>query len=285
MISDSRKCALIRLLDDDSLVVREALLTELKTLGPDGVALLKELASDRQRGLDRHARRLLSLLGADDPVGDFRRFVKSFQYELESGCFLLERTVHPELEWEQVARFLDSVAARCSEFIDEDSTIFEKCKQLNLVIFHEYGFRGDSDNFHDPENNFLSSVIRRKRGIPISLSTIYYLIADRCRFHLDPVGIPGRFLLANFDGNNTFYLDPFDRGRFRSEEEVRQMLLSKNIEDSAEYLLPTPVGEILCRYCRNLVHQYTMRNELQRAHQFASFIQEFENAYERESST
>jgi len=285
MINDVRKTALIRLMDDDSAIVREAMIGELKEHGPEGIAFLKELAVTKENGLDRHARKLLSQLGADDPVGDFKKFVRSFHYELETGCFLLERTIHPELEWEQVARFLDSVALRCSEFIDDDSTTFEKCKQLNLVLFHEYGFRGDSDNFHDPENNFLSSVIRRRKGIPISLSAIYYLVADRCKFHLDPVGIPGRFLLASFDGSNTFYLDPFDRGRFRSEEEVRQILLSKNIEDSAEYLLPTPVGEILCRFCRNLVHQYTMKNELQRAHQFASFIQEFENAYERESST
>lgn len=285
MLSKSRKDALVRLLDDNSEVVRGAVSQELKDLGDEGVAFLQEISRERGKGLDRYARRMLAELGEDDPVADFTRFVRSFRYELETGCHLLERTIHPELEWEQVCRFLDSVAVRCSEFMEEDSSTFEKCKQLNLVLFHEYGFRGDSTNFHDPENNFLSSVIRRRKGIPISLSTIYLLVSDRCGFKLEPVGIPGRFLLAHFDGDNSFFLDPFDRGRFRSEEEVRQILLSRNIEDSAEFLLPTPVGEILCRYCRNLVHQYTMRNELSRAHLFAGFIQEFESAYERESST
>jgi len=69
-----------------------------------------------------------------------------------------------------------------------------------------------------------------------------------------------------------------------AEEEVRQMLLSRHIEDGAEYLLPCPVGEVLCRFCRNLVHQYTLSSDLHRARQFAGYIQEFENAYERESA-
>ncbi|MBC2600914.1 transglutaminase-like domain-containing protein [Puniceicoccus vermicola] len=284
MISDDRKDALKKLLDDESPTVRNAVLEEIRSRNDEGVGFLQELARETASGVGRHARSLLAELGADDPNGDFQAFIRSFRYELESGCYLMERTVHPGVEWTTVARFLDAMAARCMEFIDPDSSVFEKCKQVNLVFFHEYGFRGDLDHFHDPENNFISSVIARRKGIPISLSVIYLLVADRCGVSLDPIGAPGRFLLANLEDRNSFYLDPFDRGRFRSEEEVRQMLLTRNIEDAAEYLLPSPIGEVLCRFCRNLVHQYTIRNELGKARQFAGYIQEFEDAYERESS-
>jgi regulator of sirC expression with transglutaminase-like and TPR domain len=271
-------------LDDESPRVREAVLHELRESSEEGVGFLQEIAREPGSGIGRHARSLLAELGADDPAGDFRSFIRSFRYELEIGCFLLERTVRPELEWTTAARFLDGVAARCSEFLDPAATVFEQCKQINLVFFHEYRFRGDLDHFHDPENNFLSSVIARRRGIPISLSVLYLLVAQRCGVPLEPIGAPGRFLLANLDDRNPFYLDPFDRGRFRTEEEVRQMLLTRNIEDGAEYLLPSPVGEVLCRFCRNLVHQYTIRNELHQARLFAGFIREFEDVYEREAS-
>lgn len=284
MISEDRKTALIKLLDDESPKVRRAVLQEIRDRSNEGVDFLQQVARQTGSGIELHARNLLVELGADDPNGDFVAFIRSFRYELEIGCYLLERTVHPLVEWTTVARFFDAMASRCMEFIDPDSPVFEKCKQLNRVIFHEYGFSGDLDHFHDPENNFLSSVIARRRGIPISLSAIYLLVADRCGVSLDPIGAPGRFLLANFEGRNSFYLDPFDRGRFRSEEEVRQMLLTRNIEDGAEYLLPSPVGEVICRFCRNLVHGYTMAKDLGKARQFARYIQEFEDAYERESS-
>ncbi len=284
MISEDRKVALIKLLDDESPSVRQAVLREIRERNDEGVVFLQEVARQGALGVDRHARILLAELGAVDPDGDFRAFIRSFRYELEVGCYLLERTVHPEVEWTTVARFLDAAAARCMEFVDPDSSVFEKCKQVNLVLFHEYGFRGDLDHFHDPENNFIRSVIVRRRGIPISLCVIYLLVADRCGIRLDPIGAPGRFLLASLEEPNPFYLDPFDRGRFRTEEEVRQMLLTRNLEDGAEYLLPSPVGEVLSRFCRNLVHMFTLRNDLTKARQFAGYIEEFEDAYERESS-
>ncbi len=284
MISESTKDALRRLLDDENPTVRGAVLQELRDRDEEGVSFLKEIASDGESGMVRHARSFLAELGADDPVGDFRAFIRSFHYELETGCYLLERTVHPDLEWSVIARFLDAMAERCLEFVDPNAPVFESCKQINRVIYHEYGFQGDLDHFHDPDNNFLGSVIRRRKGIPISLSVIYLLVAERCGVALDPIGAPGRFLLGHLEGRDPFYIDAFDRGRFRTEEEIRQILLTRHIEDGAEYLFPSPVGEVLCRFCRNLVHQYTIRNELGRARLFASFIQEFEDAYERESS-
>lgn len=284
MFSETRKSALRKLLDDQSPLVRSAVLQELREQNDEGIVFLKEMAREAESGVCGHARTLLVELGADDPEADFRSFIRSFRYELETGCFLLERTVRPDVEWTGIARFLDKMAERCREFIDPDSNVFEKCKQVNRVFFHEYRFRGDLDQFHDPENNFLGSVISRRKGIPISLSVLYLLVADRCGIPLDPIGAPGRFLLASFDDRHPFYLDPFDRGRFRSEEEVRQMLLSHNLEGGAEYLLPSPIGEVLCRFCRNLVHQYTIRNELYQARLFAGFIREFEAAYERETT-
>jgi len=285
MISDSRKEALRRLLDDESPAVRDALLREFRESESEGVGFLRDLVRDGDWATRKHARSLLAELGADDPDGDFRAFIRSFRYELEAGCFLLERTVHPEVEWGDVSRFLDGLAARCAEFIVSGSSVFEQCKQINLVLFHEARFRGDLKTFENPENNFIRSVISRRKGIPISLSVIYLLVADRCGISLEPIGTPGRFLLASLEDDHAFYIDPFERGCFRSEEEVRQMLLSRHLEhDGAEYLLPCPVGEVLCRFCRNLVHQYTVSGDLHKARQFAGYIQEFEDAYERESA-
>ncbi|MEM0966520.1 MAG: transglutaminase-like domain-containing protein [Verrucomicrobiota bacterium] len=283
MLTEAKKEALLKLMDDESPTVRRALLQEISNENEEGVGFLQEVARQPGSGVEQFARDILKAMGADDPDGDFVSFIRSLRYELETGCFLLERTVHPHVDWREVSRFLDAVSARCGEFIDPDSSTFEKCKQINLVLFHEYGFEGDVEHFHDPENNFIRSVIERRRGIPISLSIIYLLVADRCRVSLDPIGAPGRFLLASLNEDSPFYIDPFDRGRIRSEDEVRHMLLTRNIEDGAEYLLPSPVGEVICRICRNLVHQYTLKNDLKRARQFAGYIQEFEQAYERES--
>ena len=48
-------------------------------------------------------------------------------------------------------------------------------------------------------------------------------------------------------------------------------------------LAPTPVREVLCRSCRNLAHHYAAAGEPGRARLFASFVEEFESTYQRES--
>ena len=48
-------------------------------------------------------------------------------------------------------------------------------------------------------------------------------------------------------------------------------------------LAPTPVREVLCRCCRNLVNHYTAAGDSERAALFAGFVEEFEAAYARHS--
>lgn len=280
----TNQSALERLLDDESPVVRRAVRGELQQSPEESVAWLRRTARSADRRLADNARRWLVELGADDPVQAFRDFINSFSYELETGCILLERTVHPQADAGSLCHFLDSLAARCQEFIREKSSAYEKCKQVNLVLFHEYGFVGNSADYNDPENNFLQVLTRRRKGLPISLSILYLLVAERCGFTLEPIGLPGRFMLASYEESEVFFVDPFDRGRFRSEEEIRQMLIARNLHDAAEYLVPSPVGEILCRICRNLTHQYSLRGDLAHANLFAGFVGDFEAAYEREST-
>jgi hypothetical protein len=50
-------------------------------------------------------------------------------------------------------------------------------------------------------------------------------------------------------------------------------------------LAPTPVREVLCRGCRNLVHHYTAAGDLGHARLFASFVEEFETTYARQAES
>lgn len=280
--SQNKDAALRALLDDESPVVREAVRSELVNREDSGVGFLRELI--RKNGPEAsHARRYLRELGGTDTIEEFREFIRSFHYEIETGCVLMERAVYPDLDPSGTFQFLDHLAAASAEWFRDGFGSFEKCKAINRVVFHEYHFRGDRDGMQNPENSFLSQVIRRRAGIPISLSVLYLLVAIRCGVPIEPIGLPGHFLLGCFADDQPFFLDPFERGRFRTEEEVRQMILAREIEDAVEYLVPAPVGEILCRFCRNLVHQYTLSNDLPRAHLFAGFVRDFEVAYERYS--
>ena len=61
------------------------------------------------------------------------------------------------------------------------------------MLFHEWGFRGNVEQYTDPLNSFIDKVLARRKGIPISLSVLYLLVSERLGMPLEPVGLPGPF--------------------------------------------------------------------------------------------
>lgn len=280
-LSATEREALLSLLDDTSPAVRRALLARFTQLGSTAVTFLQTIARGSNRVLARHAARFLDELKFSDPVGEFRSFIQSLNYELESGSLLLARTISPDLEVGECCAALDQIAQRCRELIVEPSSAREKCRVVNRVLFHEWGFHGNVEHYTDPRNSFLDQVLTRRTGIPLSLSIVYLLVTERLGLELEPVGLPGHFIVGCFTDDLPFFIDPFDRGVFRDAGEIFELLRANNIAPKASDLAPTPIREVLCRSCRNLVNHYTAAGEPERAKLFSGFVDEFEATYEK----
>lgn len=269
------------LLDDPSPVVRRALVARFTAHGSAGAALLQEVAHSSNRILARHASWFIDELKLSDPVSEFRAFIRSLNYELETGILLLARTVNPALNVGECRACFDEIAARCRELISEPSSNREKCRVINRVLFHEWGFRGNVEQYTDPMNSFIDKVLARRKGIPISLSVLYLMIAERLGLPLEPVGLPGHFVVGCYADESPFFIDPFDQGLFRDAEEVFALLRSNHILPKPSDLAPTTVREVLCRSCRNLANHYASSSDLARSQIFAEFADEFESTHER----
>jgi regulator of sirC expression with transglutaminase-like and TPR domain len=284
-LSAAQREAFLSLLDDTSPAVRRALLVHFGQLGTAAAPFLETVSRGSNRVLARHAAWFLDELKFSDPVAEFRGFIRSLNYELETGALLLARTVTPSVNAGDTCTALDAIATRCRELIVEPSSAREKCRVLNRVLFHEWGFHGNVEHYTDPRNSFLDQVLTRRTGIPISLSVVYLLVASRLGLELEPVGLPGHFIVGCFADDLPFFIDPFDRGVFRDAEEIFDLLRANNIVPKASDLAPTPVREVLCRSCRNLVNHYTAAGEPERAKLFAHFVEEFEATYEKHAKS
>jgi regulator of sirC expression with transglutaminase-like and TPR domain len=277
----SEKEALLGLLDDPSPTVRRALLARFTAHGSAAANLLQEIAHSSNRVLARHATWFIDELKLTDPVSEFRSFIRSLNYELETGTLLLARTVTPQLDVAECRAEIDEMAARCRELISEPSTNREKCRILNRVLFHEWGFRGNVEQYTDPLNSFIDKVLARRKGIPISLSVLYLLVGERLGLPLEPVGLPGHFVVGCYADEAPFFIDPFDQGLFRDADEVFALLRSNHIAPKPSDLAPTTIREVLCRSCRNLANHYSAASDLARAQIFSEFADEFEATHER----
>jgi regulator of sirC expression with transglutaminase-like and TPR domain len=276
--------ALLSLLDDTQPAVRRALLGHFQKNGPASANFLKEVLAGKNRILAWHARWFLEELKFSDPSIEFKGFIRSLNYELETGALLLARTVTPDLDIGDCCAQLDEIADRCRELIVEPMSLREKCRVINRVLFHDYGFRGNHENYTDPLNSFLDHVLARKKGEPITLSIVYLLIASRLGLSLEPVGLPGHFVIGCYVEETPFFIDAFEQGAFRSAQDLFMIIRANKIEPKVTDLAPIPVREVLCHCCRNLVHHYRTAGDEEHAKQFSEFVDEFDSTYAKHTS-
>ncbi len=285
ILRKEREEALTLLLDDPSPVVQKAILQELGRLGEVGSVFLKNILCSGNRILEAQARIFLEELQGPNTIKEFIQFIRSLNYELETGCLLLNKTVHPEIDTAESCFILDAVAARCRELFVLPGSALEKCKVINRVVFHEYGFRTNKEDLNDPQDCFLGEVLNRRRGNPLTLSILYILTAQRCGLQLEPVFLSRQFLVGCFHEDEIFYIDANERGAFRSPQEARNLFSSGNIGAGDAFLAPTPVGEVLCRCCQYLEREYRLQKNQARARMFAGFVHEFEATYRRHANS
>jgi regulator of sirC expression with transglutaminase-like and TPR domain len=126
-------------------------------------------------------------------------------------------------------------------------------------LFGDGGFTGNEVDYGDPRNSYLDEVLRRRLGLPITLSVLLLEVGRRRGISLHGVGMPGHFLVGDGAGR---YLDPFHQGAVLDEAQCRA--LSERLRPGApwhrSYLDPVGPRAILVRMLANLVHTLVERS-------------------------
>jgi len=279
MTHEAELATLERLLDDPSPVVRLAVLSKIKAAGLPGVLWLEGLKKDE--ALAAHARTLLSDLRTPEAAAhSFLSHIRDPHCDLEEACLLLERATDPSLADDAYSAELDRLAERTRDLIAEPLDVRAKCRLLCRVIFGEEGYRGAQESFAVPSSSLLSQVIRSRRGIPISLCLIFLLVAHRLGLPVEPVGLPGRFMVGIFRGREPLYIDCYEGGAFRTRAEVQLLLLDNQLPADEAFLLPVTTHQTLARCCRNLVSQFEAQGDDRSSRLFLTFVHALEKTDE-----
>ncbi len=278
-LSEERRDAFRSLLDDPSPLVQKALVEELSRIGTEACHFLDEIVKGSNRMLALHARRVLTEVENANPSEEFRKFIRSQNYELETGAIMLCRVAYPSVTAAEICTQIDAISDRCRELIANPISPRERCVMINRVLFHEYGFRGNAEDYENPENSFLNRVLETKKGLPISLSILYLLVAQRVGADLDPISYPGHFLVGSFEEDLPFYIDTFKRGRFIAPGQLLDYSSGYLSISQLGNLAPSPIREVLTRCCQNLANHYAARSQDSQAQLFASFVQDFQTAH------
>ena len=101
------------------------------------------------------------------------------QIRLAEAALLIAASEYPNLDAPQYVRRLDAMAGAIGKRVGSETDPFQIIAQINQFLFQEEGFFGNTKDYYDPRNSFLSDVLDRKTGIPITLATVYLEIAER----------------------------------------------------------------------------------------------------------
>lgn len=241
---------LIRLLDDDSETVREAvrkrlfamrgsLENELARYDIDLSAEQRRLVGDFFREEGRQVL-LEGWTGWRDAPDEFSR--------LEAGLTRLSDFLRGYRgEPGRVAGMLDALEERC-RFKKADRDI----DSLNDYLFCSGRFLGNRNDYYGPQNSDLTSVIETGRGNPISLACLMILIGRRCGLEVDGCNYPGHFLARYEIGGSVYLLDCFNRGKVIPGADLIEHQPFSSHEVSEAVQNPASAEVILLRVLRNL---------------------------------
>lgn len=99
-------------------------------------------------------------------------------------------------------------------------------EKINHQLYKIENFKGNQDDYYNPSNSLLNIVIKRKTGIPITLSILYIQLAHSVNFRLYPVNFPSHFMVKHVldDEENEIIIDPFNEGRIMDDYSLKELL-------------------------------------------------------------
>jgi regulator of sirC expression with transglutaminase-like and TPR domain len=261
-LSEGQRAALISLLADEDAGVHQTVRTKLLSFGEQVIDWLRPYTLSNEPLLRRRAQEIINVFGRKNADERFMSFCGSRGEDLplEEGAWLLACTQYPDINVTAYEALLDAFAAVLRARIDFSGNVDQVIGTINNYLFTELEFTPNEANYYDPENSFLNRVIDNRTGNPISLCTIYLLLARRLKLPITGIGLPGHFVCRYQTSTAEVYIDAFNRGKLLTKADCIKYLLHTHHGLEEGYLAPVTPRRMLLRMCANL-HQIYLHNE------------------------
>ncbi len=163
---------------------------------------------------------------------------------LASAALCIAACARPDADVDGTLSQLDAFARAV-----RSATLDDLVSQLYSVA----GFAGDRQRYEHPRNSMLDLVVARRRGIPITLAVVLIEVGDRSGVALEPIGMPGHFLVRSVDDTQR-YCDPFE-GTLLDPDGCRRIfeqIFGPDRSLRSEDLAPVSRGAVVARMLNNL---------------------------------
>ncbi|MFE6746799.1 transglutaminase family protein [Kitasatospora purpeofusca] len=131
----------------------------------------------------------------------------------------------------------------------------ETAALLAAVLGGRERFHGRKSDYRRLESSLLPEVLRRRRGLPIMLSLVWWAVARRAGLTVHGVALPGHFVVAvggPAGGEDYVLADPFHGGRLLDLDGVAELVRAAGHEFTPELLTPAQPLDVVLRVLGNI---------------------------------
>ncbi len=197
------------------------------------------------------------------------------QVSLDIAALELASIEFPGLDLDASLFRLEDLAEQVRSQVTANAPGLDFIKATNELLFEVLQFRGNQEDYYDPRNSCLNSVLMRRLGIPISLSVVYLEVSRRLGRHTYGVGLPGHFIVAYEDAESRYWIDPFNGGRILSFADccaLAKQTAGVDLRSNPAVLAPVNKRQILVRMLSNLKAIYLRGEGFDKARQVLDLL-------------
>lgn len=266
---------MVSLLDDPDPEIYRRVQQDLDALGVHAVAQLEELWIQTEEVKERRSlEKVIHRLQWNDIQCHLTAWLEGDRSDLLSALCIIARYQYPNLDEQAVRQTLQAIRIEVWMGLNEQMTALEQVRHLNFVLFRVHKFRGNTDEYLHPNNNFINKVLETRKGNPLMMGLVYMLIAQKLDLPIYGVNLPQHFVLAyleqgSYSGQNKsedfqqesyrrplFYINAFNMGSVFGKRDLDQFLRMVHVEPKDQFYRACTNTEILLRLCANLESSY-----------------------------
>ncbi len=250
--------ALLRLLDDDSPMVREAVSCELQSFG---VAIARHIHNERLT-LSPMEWEVLRRILFDAYTRELRDNWAAWAGP-EDDAVRLEKALGMLARFQNGPRYRPDLTESLGALSDEYATTAKEISYASLArfLFSEKEIRCMEESDEDADASNLSYVIEQRVGLPISLVCLYILMGHRHNLSISGCNWPGSFYARFHEDGKLYVVDCGAGGLVLEADELLRLQGPSREAAEAVLTLDIDAATLVRRVLSNLAFAYRREGE------------------------
>lgn len=280
MIKETELKALVSLLEDEDDEVVSHVETKLMEIGTGIIPFLEqEWESNFNPLIQRRIEDMIHGLQFELVQERLLAWKETPDNDLLEGLWLIATYQYPDLDYSDLKIEIEQLYHEIWREFKTDYAPLDQVRIVNNMLFNKLKFRANTKNFHSPANSMINAVLESKKGNPITLCTIYMIIAQKLGMPIYGVNLPNLFILTYQSDGMSFYINAFNRGLIFSKEDIDHYLEHLNIPPQELFYEPCTNEDIILRCLRNLVVSFEKLGDYHKSDEIKLILKKLDDQY------